>query len=84
MSGSSAPRRLLQIGDVARETGVSLRALRCYPQQGLLASPREANRHRSTTPTRSTRSRRIRTLLSAGLRTGAGPVRLGRSDRCSG
>ncbi len=58
----------MRIGELARATGVSARALRHYEQAGLLASRREANGYRVYDPERSVvRVRNIRQLLDVGL-----------------
>ena len=57
----------MRIGDVAREAGVSARALRYYEEQGLLASDRTLGGQRVYPASAVERVRLIRQLLSAGL-----------------
>ncbi|MFJ4435490.1 MerR family transcriptional regulator [Streptomyces sp. NPDC088923] len=57
----------MRIGEVARRTGVSVRALRHYECAGLLTSRREANGYRDYADTALVRVRNIRHLLDAGL-----------------
>nr|WSW67321.1 MerR family transcriptional regulator [Streptomyces sp. NBC_00995] len=59
----------MKIGDLARETGVSVRLLRYYEDQGLLASGRTGGGHRHYTADASITVAHIRTLLAAGLPT---------------
>ncbi|MFG2597381.1 MerR family transcriptional regulator [Streptomyces sp. NPDC048462] len=59
----------MKIGDLARETGVSVRLLRYYEDQGLLASHRTGGGHRLYTADAPITVARIRTLLAAGLAT---------------
>ncbi|WP_428957373.1 MerR family transcriptional regulator [Streptomyces sp. cg35] len=59
----------MKIGDLARETGVSVRLLRYYEDQGLLTSLRTDGGHRHYTADAPTTVTRIRTLLDAGLPT---------------
>lgn len=59
----------MKIGDLARETGVSVRLLRYYEEQGLLTSHRTGGGHRHYTADASTTVTQIRTLLAAGLPT---------------
>ncbi|WP_406286714.1 MerR family transcriptional regulator [Embleya sp. NBC_00896] len=57
------------IGELAECTGVSVRLLRYYEQQGMLASTRDANGYRTYDADAVVIVGRIRTLLSAGLCT---------------
>ncbi|WP_432992067.1 MerR family transcriptional regulator [Dactylosporangium sp. CA-233914] len=57
----------MRIGELARATGVSTRALRFYEQQGLLRSRRTSNGYRAYGEEAVTRVRNIRYLLAAGL-----------------
>ncbi|MFC5722155.1 MerR family transcriptional regulator [Streptomyces gamaensis] len=59
----------LRIGELARETGVSVRLLRYYEEQGLLTPYRLAGGHRRYEPDAPEVVRRIRLLLAAGLPT---------------
>jgi len=59
----------VKIGELARETGVSVRLLRYYEEQGLLTSHRAPGGHRHYTADASTTVTQIRTLLAAGLPT---------------
>lgn len=55
------------IGALARETGASVRSIRHYDAQGLLASTRAANGYRSFAPIAATQVRQIRRMIAAGL-----------------
>jgi DNA-binding transcriptional MerR regulator len=57
----------MRIGDLARQTGVSVRCLRHYEKNGLLPVRRLENRYRSFGPDAIERVRRIRLLLSTGF-----------------
>jgi DNA-binding transcriptional MerR regulator len=57
----------MRIGDLAARAGVSVRSLRYYEQQGLLASTRTASGQRRYTQEAVARVRLIRCLYSAGL-----------------
>ncbi|WP_354639269.1 MerR family transcriptional regulator [Kitasatospora camelliae] len=57
----------MRIGELARETGSTPRALRHYEQAGLIASERAANGYRIYPPGSAVRVRNIRRLLAAGL-----------------
>lgn len=59
----------MQIGELARKAGVSVRALRHYEAQGLLHSTRLANGFRSYAATSSETVEQIRLLLSCGFST---------------
>ncbi|GAA0476047.1 MerR family transcriptional regulator [Streptomyces stramineus] len=59
----------MKIGELARETGVSIRLLRYYEEQGLLASRRLPSGHRRYGADAPETVRRIRVLLAAGLPT---------------
>lgn len=59
----------MKIGDLAHESGVSVRMLRYYESQGLLASHRTAGGHRHYAADAPVTVARIRTLLAAGLPT---------------
>ncbi|MEU5533179.1 MerR family transcriptional regulator [Streptomyces sp. NPDC020362] len=55
------------IGELARATGTTPRALRHYEQAGLIVSARAANGYRDYEPGTAVRVRNIRHLLEAGL-----------------
>ncbi|PRX99047.1 MerR family transcriptional regulator [Allonocardiopsis opalescens] len=57
----------MRIGELARRTGASPRALRYYEQQRLLASGRGDNGYREYSEDAVVRVRNIRLLLAAGL-----------------
>ncbi|MGK5730808.1 MerR family transcriptional regulator [Streptomyces sp. URMC 124] len=59
----------MKIGDLARETGVSVRLLRYYEEQALLESRRLPSGHRRYEQDAPETVRRIRVLLAAGLPT---------------
>ncbi|WP_345432862.1 MerR family transcriptional regulator [Actinoallomurus vinaceus] len=59
----------MRIGELAERTGVNVRLLRYYDQQGLLRSQRQTNGYRTFTEDDIRLVARIRTLLSAGLTT---------------
>ncbi|MFB8419417.1 MerR family transcriptional regulator [Streptomyces albidoflavus] len=57
----------MRIGELARATGASARALRHYEQAGLITSERAANGYRVYDERAVVRVRNIRYLLDAGL-----------------
>jgi len=57
----------VRIGDVARQAGVSARALRYYEEQGLLSSERTDSGQRIYPPSAVERVRLIQQLFTAGL-----------------
>lgn len=57
----------MRIGELARATGASARALRHYEQAGLISSERAANGYRVYDERAVVRVRNIRYLLDAGL-----------------
>ncbi|MFJ1454981.1 MerR family transcriptional regulator [Nocardia sp. N2S4-5] len=59
----------MRIGELARRTGTSPRALRHYEQQGLLTAARHGNGYRSFDDSAAETVLRIRALLAAGLTT---------------
>lgn len=59
----------MQIGELARRTGTTTRALRYYEQQGLLSSDRNSNDYRTYDEGSVTAVRNIRALLADGLLT---------------
>ncbi|MBH1933486.1 MerR family transcriptional regulator [Streptomyces sp. AV19] len=59
----------MRIGELAERTGVSVRLLRYYEEQGLLVPERTSGGHRSYGADAPPAVRRIRRLLDAGLPT---------------
>lgn len=59
----------MRIGELARQTGVSERALRYYEEHGLLAPGRRPSGYRVYSDEDVAAVRRIRILLAAGLST---------------
>ncbi|MEV0821667.1 MerR family transcriptional regulator [Nonomuraea rubra] len=59
----------MRIGELARRTGVSERALRYYEEQGLLRPQRRESGYRVYSDADVAAVRRIRILLAAGLST---------------
>jgi len=57
----------MRIGELATETGVSVRALRYYEEQGLLGADRSASGQRHYPPASADRVRLIQQLYAAGL-----------------
>jgi DNA-binding transcriptional MerR regulator len=57
----------MRIGELARRTGASTRALRYYEERGLLVSDRQTNGYREYGQDAVLRVRNIRRLLEAGL-----------------
>lgn len=57
----------MRIGELAERTGVSVRSLRYYEQQGLLASDRTTGGHREYPERAVDRVIRIQELFAAGL-----------------
>ncbi|WP_217551005.1 MerR family transcriptional regulator [Streptomyces sp. GbtcB6] len=57
----------MRIGELARATGSTPRALRHYEQAGLITSVRAANGYRAYDARTTVRVRNIRRLLAAGL-----------------
>lgn len=66
MQSDSSP-AVLAIGELARQTGASVRSLRHYDQQGLLGARRAANGYRVFPPAAVTRVRQIQRLIAAGF-----------------
>ncbi|MDY0977418.1 MerR family transcriptional regulator [Massilia sp. CFBP9012] len=66
MQSDSSP-AALSIGELARQTGASVRSLRHYDQQGLLDARRAANGYRVFPPGAVTRVRQIQRLIAAGF-----------------
>ncbi|MFE2726984.1 MerR family transcriptional regulator [Kitasatospora sp. NPDC059327] len=61
----------MRIGELSAQTGVSVRLLRYYEEQGLLESRRREGGHRRYGAEAAVVVRRIRALLGAGLSTSA-------------
>ncbi len=61
----------MQIGELSRRTGVSVRMLRYYEQEGLLAPARRESGYRDYGPVEEKRVQRIRMLSEAGLKLDA-------------
>ncbi|TKG71684.1 MerR family transcriptional regulator [Prauserella endophytica] len=59
----------MKIGELSRRTGVSVRALRYYDEQGLLQPQRRPSGYREFTANDVAVVARIQTLISAGLNT---------------
>ncbi|HEY6739696.1 MAG TPA: MerR family transcriptional regulator, partial [Actinopolymorphaceae bacterium] len=59
----------MRIGELSRRTGVSVRALRYYEEQGLLTSERLPSGYRDYPESAADRVRQIQVLFSAGLRS---------------
>ncbi|MFC9995135.1 MerR family transcriptional regulator [Nocardia sp. NPDC127526] len=59
----------MRIGELARRTGMSTRALRYYEEQGLLRPARRASGYREFAESDVESVRRVRILLAAGLPT---------------
>ncbi|WP_404963104.1 MerR family transcriptional regulator [Streptomyces sp. 147326] len=57
----------MRIGELARTTGTTARALRHYEQAGLISSERAFNGYRVYDDTAAVRVRNIRSLLAVGL-----------------
>lgn len=59
----------MKIGELSEKTGVSVRSLRYYEQQGLLAPLRQDNGYREYSPLAEEQVRTIRFYLDLGLST---------------
>ncbi|NOJ73338.1 MerR family transcriptional regulator [Paenibacillus alvei] len=59
----------MRIGELSARTGVSLRSLRYYEQQGLLTPARHANGYREYSPLAEEQVRTIQFYLGLGLST---------------
>lgn len=59
----------MQIGELAKSTGVSARALRHYEDRGLLAPERTSGGYRDYDETDVIRVAQIKTMIDAGLST---------------
>jgi len=57
----------MSIGQLARETGASLRSIRHYDEHGLLASARADNGYRSFPATAAVQVRQIQRLIASGF-----------------
>ncbi|GAA09667.1 transcriptional regulator, MerR family [Acetobacter tropicalis NBRC 101654] len=62
---------MMKIGELARRTGVSIRMLRYYEQEGLLAPDRQESGYRDYSESDETAVRRIQMLTEAGLKLDA-------------
>ncbi|MFG1214586.1 MerR family transcriptional regulator [Xanthobacter flavus] len=58
----------MRIGDLSKRTGVSIRMLRYYEEEGLLTPPRLASGYREYSEAEEQVARRIRLLSEAGLK----------------
>jgi DNA-binding transcriptional MerR regulator len=58
---------MIRIGELAERTGVSVRSLRYYEDQGLLVPTRTSGGHRTYPPSAADRVIRIQELYAAGL-----------------
>lgn len=63
----STPPAPMSIGQLARETGASLRSIRHYDEHGLLASARAGNGYRSFPATAVVQVRQIQRLIASGF-----------------
>ena len=59
----------MKIGELANQTGVSIRSLRYYEQQGLLTPVRQENGYRDYSPLAEEQVRTIQFYLGLGLST---------------
>lgn len=59
----------MKIGELSKKTGVSIRSLRYYEQQGLLTPLRQDNGYREYSPLAEEQVRTIRFYLDLGLST---------------
>jgi len=67
MKQRPSPADDLKIGALARATGASVRSIRHYDQQGLLASTRAENGYRSFPAVAITQVRQIQRLIATGF-----------------
>jgi DNA-binding transcriptional MerR regulator len=67
MTGTETAERLMRIGEVARGAGVSVRAVRYYEQQGLLAPERSSSGQRLYREHAVTLVRFFQQMYAAGL-----------------
>lgn len=58
----------MQIGELSKRTGISVRMLRYYEQEGLLAPARRASNYRDYGEAEESTAKRIRLLSEAGLK----------------
>lgn len=63
----TSPHTALKIGALAQATGASVRSIRHYDQQGLLASARSENGYRAFQPVAVTQVRQIQRLIATGF-----------------
>jgi DNA-binding transcriptional MerR regulator len=61
----------MRIGELSRRTGISIRMLRYYEQEGLLRPARRDSGYRDYDPAEERLARRIRMLSDAGLKLDA-------------
>ena len=67
-SMDTAPaQRTLSIGELARETGASVRSIRHYDEHGLLTSFRTGNGYRAFPPAALTQVRQIQRMIATGF-----------------
>ncbi len=57
----------MRVGELASQTGASIRSLRYYEQEGLLPAHRRANGYREFEPAAREQVQRIRALLAIGF-----------------
>jgi MerR family transcriptional regulator, Zn(II)-responsive regulator of zntA len=69
LSRREGEERDMNIGELARQTGVSIRSLRYYEAKRLLTAQRGENRYRTYDPTAVERVRMIQFYLGLGLST---------------
>ncbi len=60
---------MMQIGQLSRETGVSIRSLRYYEQKGLITPIRQTNGYREYSPLTAQTVETIKLYLNLGLST---------------
>lgn len=60
-------KNLLSIGEVARETGASVRSIRHYEEHGLLTSVRASNNYRTFPAATVTQVRQIQRMIATGF-----------------
>ncbi|MCV4340576.1 MerR family transcriptional regulator [Pseudomonas capsici] len=63
----STPRSAMSIGELARETGVSVRSIRHYDENGLLKSMRADNGYRTFPAIAVTQVRQIQRMIATGF-----------------
>lgn len=60
-------RSVLSIGELARQTGASVRSIRHYDEHGLLTSDRACNGYRTFPPAAVTQVRQIQRMIATGF-----------------